>query len=269
MNSNNAKSGLAVAFDNEIKILNNLHRFGWLRAKDLAPLIWQKADKRFSNKEPEFIVPNSSPSALRMAQKTLKRLVQKKLVLTATAPDLSKIYALSQRGVNQLSDFGIIAGSGKDLIRFFSFEQYRHRVIANEIGIASILQGFRIFSEREISQNKWYFNEDGYHGKKADLLILNKDFAWWVEVERSRKNAKDYAHLISWLNEIFSNCRRPHEKPKLLDNINLQKVIFICNPIFESKLLRDLKKTGWTDENIFLRLVFLSSLYTFRQSHFL
>lgn len=100
--SSNKQSGIEIALANEIEVLKALHKFGWLRSKDLACLIWQKKDKRFSNREPEFCKPVSSPSGLRMSQITLKRLKAKKLILSAITPDNSTIYALSQKGAYEL-----------------------------------------------------------------------------------------------------------------------------------------------------------------------
>lgn len=265
----NKKSGIEIALANEVEVLKALHKFGWLRSKDLASLIWQKQDKRFSNREPEICKPVSSPSGLRMSQITLKRLKKKKLILSATTPDNSSIYALSQKGANHLNTVGIETISGKDLLRFYGFEQYRHRVISNEISISGILQGFKVFTEREIAQNNWHFDKTGFLGKKPDCLIQNKEYGWWVEVERSRKNQKDYAFLLKWLNAVFVNCKRPHEKPALTKQISLQKVVFICTPVFEKKLIDDLNKMGWSEEQVYLRLIFARSLYSFRQACFL
>lgn len=267
--SSSKLSAREIAFENEVEVLKALHKFGWLRSKDLACLIWQKKDKRFSNREPEFCKPVSSPSGLRMSQITIKRLKDKKLILSATTPDNSQIYALSQKGANHLNNVGIETISGKDLLRVFSFEQFRHRVISNEIAISGILQGFKVFTEREIAQNKWHFDKAGYLGKKPDCLIQNKEYAWWVEVERSRKNQKDYAFLLQWLNKVFESCKRPHEKPALTTQISLQKVVFICTPVFEKRLIADLIRMGWNEEQIYLRLIFLRSLYDFRQACFL
>ena len=151
---------------------------------------------------------------------------------------------------------------------FFSFEQYRHRVISNEISISGILQGFKVFTEREIAQNKWHFDKAGFLGKKPDCLIQAKEYGWWVEVERSRKNQKDYAFLLNWLNLVFEGCKRPHEKPDLTKQVSIQKVVFICTPVFEKRLIADLNKMGWSEEQVFLRVIFFRSLYSFRQACF-
>lgn len=267
MSSNN-KSGLEIANENEIKVLNYLHKFGWLRSKDIASLVWQIPDKKFSNFEPEFKKCIYTKGGLRMAQITLKRLKLNKLVLSAEAPDNSTIYALSQKGANRLGEAGIESISGKDLIRIFSFDQYRHRVISNEIAIAGVLQGFKVFTERQIAQNKWLFNEKGYHEKKPDCLIINRASAWWIEVEKSRKNKKDYEALLNWLGVVHQHCKRPHEKPELA-GLGLRKIVFICSPVFEKRLMNDLMKLGWDEESIYLRLAFEKSIFSFRQAYFL
>lgn len=263
------KSGLEIATDNELSVLRNLHKYGWLRSKDIACLCWQKHDRRFSNSEPDIQRPVLTISGLRMAQITLKRLKTKKQILSLQAPDNSIIYALSQRGVNRLNTLGINSVSGKDLIRQYSFEQYRHRVISNEISISGELQGFKTFTERQIAQNHWHGEAKGLLGKKPDCLISNRDYCWWIEVERSKKNQKDYQALIDWLCDLHEDCKRPHEKPAFSKNLLLQKVIFICSDLFEKKLIADLIKKGWHEDSIHLRLYFSKSLYSFRQSYFL
>jgi len=192
-----------------------------------------------------------------------------KSILSSTTPDNSHIYALSQKGANHLNAVDINSTSGKDLLRFFSFDQYRHRVISNEIAISALLQGFKVFTEREIAQNKWHFDKAGFFGKKPDCFIENKEYGWWIEVERSRKNQKDYIFLLDWLNAIFQSCQRPHEKPAIGRKIGIQKIVFICTPIFEKRVIADLIKIGWNEEQVYLRLIFLTSLYSFRQTCFL
>mgnify|MGYP000853832867 FL=1 len=36
------KDGRAIARENEVRVLRALHRFGWLRTRDLAVLVWQR-----------------------------------------------------------------------------------------------------------------------------------------------------------------------------------------------------------------------------------
>lgn len=264
------KSGLEISLKNEVAVLKALHKFGWLRTKDLAKIVWQRWDRTYSNREPIFISrPLHTQSGLRMAQTTLKRLLDKKLVLSSVAPDFSKLYTLSQKGANLLQEFGIDTVSGCDLIREFSYDQYRHRVIANGIAIAGILQGFKVFTERQIAQGKWALESGSLHGKKPDCLILNSTSSWWVEVEKSRKNKKDYQQLLQWLCDLFKNCKSVGEKPLLNKAVHIENIVFICTPVFEKKLKSDLLKMGFCADQLQFRLIFLTSLYSLRTISFL
>lgn len=136
-------------------------------------------------------------------------------------------------------------------------------------GERGVLQGFKVFSERQIAQNKWLFNENVYYGKKPDCLIQNRNYAWWIEVEKSRKNQKDYQALMKWLNDVHQECKRPHEKPELKPGLEIHKIVLICSPVFEKRLINYLLKAGWDKDRINLRLIFFKSLYSFRQTYFL
>lgn len=55
------KDGRAIAHDNEVRVLRALHRFGWLRTRDLAALVWQHWHARPLN-EPDFQPPAAPAS---------------------------------------------------------------------------------------------------------------------------------------------------------------------------------------------------------------
>ncbi len=92
----NHKDGRITARENEIRVLRALHRCGWLRTRDLAALVWQDWARNPAG-EPSLKPPTSTASGLRMAQRTLRRLRDKRLVLSSHAPDGSIIYALAAR----------------------------------------------------------------------------------------------------------------------------------------------------------------------------
>lgn len=79
------KDGRAIAHDNEVRVLRALHRFGWLRTRDLAALVWQRWQARPLG-EPEFMPPMASDSGLRMAQRTTCRLFKARQLLRGQAP---------------------------------------------------------------------------------------------------------------------------------------------------------------------------------------
>ena len=83
-------------------------------------------------------------------------------------------------------------------------------------------------------------------GKKPDVLIRSGDTAWWVEVERSRKNAKDYAGLLNWLGTVAHDAFQAASSELLGEKVRWGKVFFICTPAFQAKLTRDLAAAGLT-----------------------
>lgn len=242
------KDGRVIAQENETKVLRALHRFGWLRAKDLAGLIWQVwADN--PKAEPSMLPVQATQSGLRSAQVTLRRMVEAKLLLPATVRSGSRIYTLSQSGAQRLRISGVPADSGKDLVRDFSDAHFVHRAIANEIAIAGINDGFRVSTEREVARDRWFGGSKGIAGKKPDVIVRATNRVWWVEVERSRKNQKDYARLIDWLGSVARDARR-QDSALLPFAVRWAKVLFVCHQSFESKLSADLKAAGWSERSI-------------------
>jgi len=265
--TNKDKDGREIARENEVRVLRALHRFGWLRTRDLAALVWLRW-ARSPVGEPDLTPILPTASGLRMAQRTLKRLRDKRFVLSSRAPDGSLIYALAEAGARLLQHIGVTAVTGKDLMRTFSSAHYRHRCVANEIAVGAIIEGFRIATEREIAQGLWLGGTDGIAGKKPDVLIRAGDTAWWVEVERSRKNVKDYAALLKWLSTAAQDAFRAAGPLLLGEKVRWGKVIFICTPAFQAKLTRDLTAAGWKKIHLDTLIAFNTSLYSFKDITF-
>lgn len=254
--------GRAIARENEVRVLRALHRFGWLRTRDLATLAWQ-CWARSPVGEPSLKPPMPTTASLRMAQRTLRRLRERRQVLDTRAPDGSIIYALSEAGARQLSAMGIRASSGKDLVRAFSSSHFRHRCIANEIAISGICEGFKVATEREIAQGRWPGEDAGLTGKKPDVLLRADGAMWWVEVERSRKNAKDYAKLLGWLGAVARDAVRPGGPALQGTGLQWGKVVFVCTEAFRHKLTRDLVGMGWKKSHFDTLIAFETTLYRF------
>ncbi|CAN0618007.1 conserved protein of unknown function [Burkholderia multivorans] len=256
-----AADGRIAASQNEVRVLRALNRFGWLRTKDLAALLWQPWARKPAG-EPDMRPQVPTTSARQMAQRTLRRLYEARQVLRSQAPDGALIYALATAGVRRLGQLGVPAASGKDLVRRFSAAQYRHRCIANEVAISGIVAGFRTSTEREIAMDKWLGGEFGVAGKKADVLLQGNGQVWWVEVERSRRNASDRARLHAFLAAVLHDASQPSD-PVLLDGQRWAKVIFICTPAFRTRLVRELENAGWTEAVIKRLTCFVDELYSF------
>lgn len=251
------KDGRVIAQENEVRVLRALHRFGWLRTKDLAALVWQ-AWSTTPAAAPSLKPVAATSGNLRMAQRTLRRMYDKRLVLRGRAPDGGQIYGLAESGKQTLLQMGIRAESGKDLVRAFSSAFYRHRCIANQIAIGAIITGYKASTEREIAQGLWLGGEPGIAGKRPDVLIRAREAIWWVEVERSRKNSKDYARLLAWLQRVAQDVtQQGGVGARLLgEKLQWRKVIFICTPAFRNKLLKDLAGLG-------VKKVFAETLLSF------
>lgn len=261
------KDGRQVARENEARVLRALHRFGWLRTRDLAALCWRRWASRPSG-TPGVGPTAPTASAVRMSQRTMRRLRDARLVITAQGPDGSRLYALSEGGARALKDAGVTAISGKDVVRGFSSAYYRHRCIANEVAIAGMVQGFRASTEREIAQGLWLGGEAGIAGKKPDVLLRSGNQVHWVEVERSRKSTKDYKAFLAWLGKVLQDTNRS-DGPRLLGPGQAWgRLIIICTPAFEAKLRKELAAAGWTAKQVDALLSFESALYSFEDTLF-
>lgn len=261
------QDGRIVAKGNEVRVLRALHRCGWLRTQDIAALIWQRWARQPTG-EPSLLPPTPTGSGLRMAQRTLRRLRDKRQVLSSRAPDGSLIYALAEAGARALQDLGVAAASGKDLMRTFSAAHYRHRCVANSIALGAIIHGYRVSTEREIAQGLWLGGEQGIEGKRPDVLIRGDNRIWWVEVERSRKNSTDYTRLVAWLSAVRQDIVRPSGSGLLGPNMRWAKVVFVCTEAFQRKLKRDLIAAGWNELMLSQYVLFSTALYRFEDITF-
>lgn len=257
--------GRVVARENEMRALRALHRFGWLRTRDVAALVFSRwATKPAAT--PSLAPVVATDSGVRMAQRTLRRLKAVRMVLATLGPDGSTVYALAEAGTRALQAMGIQAASGKDAVRGISSAYFRHRCIANELAIAGIVQGFRVSTEREIARGLWAGGEGGIAGKKPDVLWRSRDAWTWIEVQRSRHNARDYALLLTWLGFMATATARPDAR--IAGGVTLRQIVFVCTAAFETKLRRDLAAKGAMDILDSGRLIFERSLYNFETIQF-
>lgn len=261
-----SKDGRAVARDHELNILRALHRFGWLRTRDFAALVFQRWASTAPAGGPSLLPPVAAATGLRMAQRTLRRMRIARLVLDTQAPDGSVIYALSEAGARALQGVGVAATTGKDLVRTFSTTHFRHRCIANEVAISAIVEGFRASTEREISRGLWLGGKSGVAGKMPDAMLRSGSALWWVEVERSKKNSAGAAAT----RRLVEAVRVAAEQPHLLfgNGVSRVTIVFICTPAYQAKLCRDLEASGWDKNDIAKYLRFEKSLYSFRDIQF-
>lgn len=253
--------GREIALANDERVLKSLFKFGWLRTRDIAALHWMPRMKRRGlGFEPVQVAV--SPTARRMAQRTLRRLRQRHMVVWIQAPDGSTIYGLSEAGARRLVNLGIPAKSGKDLIRRVSLSHFHHRRIANEVAIGALLQGFRANTELEIAAGQWLGGKDGVAGKKPDVVVRDgRKNTWFWEIERSVRNKAGYASLIEALLAMWPEDTRQAGPAELPDGHRLHQVVFVANAAFIERVCGDLQRVGWTGEMISQRISSVKLLY--------
>ena len=254
------KDGRELARTNELRLLKAIFKHGWMRTRDLAALGWTKAGVR---KNPSFtpepiIVANS---AIRMAQRTIARLRRDRMVIHMQAPDGCLIYGLSEAGARRLVGLGIPAKTGKDQVRRVSLSHYHHRRLANELAVIAALQGYRVVSETEIAAGLWFGGKNGILGKRPDVVVRDGKEVWLVEVERSRRNKKDYIKLLRWLIQLWTVNHQNSETVDLTGGYKLKQVVFVCGNAFIDRLITDLRKLGWTEAQIINRIYAKRLLY--------
>ena len=188
------QDGRITALKNEHDTLSLLHRFGWLRSRDLADLIWNDS--------------KSTSSAIAMAQRTIKRLKESGQLLHRMAPDGATVYSLAEAGARRLGDeCGIAAKSGKDLIR--ELGNYTHRCNANSFAIYRLNSGQKIWTEREIQSGKAPIKAINH--KVPDGLVDITDGLYaegtlvlaWVEVEAGYKKNTDFYKMLRFAFNIL------------------------------------------------------------------
>jgi len=254
------QDGREIARQNELRALKSIYKFGWLRTRDIAVLVWQ----RQSAATKQWLGPvtlTANRSSLRMAQRTLQRLRESHLVFVHTGPDGSLLYGLSEAGARSLVAQGIPARSAKDWLRRFSIQQYHHRRIANEVAIGAVLQGYRVATEREIAMGQWLGGMAGVLGKKPDVLIRSGKSVWWVEVDRSRRNQTDAEKLLNWLDALWPPHAQPGVPASLPGGHELIQVVFIANRTFGEQLAHELRRKKWAEEQISSRILHVPLLY--------
>lgn len=168
-----------IGEQNRLAVLTNLHRFGWLTNRMLAALIWPAASQ-----------------SVAMARRTVKSLVDEKLILRRPLPNGGDCFVLSTVGARFLGDeLGITAHSGNA----HSLGNPMHRACANWHAIQCMNNGHQVWTEHEIQTARAPLVS--YDGKIPDVLIETEHGIIWVEVENAWKNRHER-------NKIFEFCTR-------------------------------------------------------------
>lgn len=204
----------------EEQILLALHRFGWLRARDIGALLW----------------PTGTPgSALRMAQRTLARLTAQRYVAVIAEHLGVPAYGLTNAGARHLqAEWNPAqrvrpADTKKDICRTF-----KHRAKSNEVVIWWETKkpaggAARAWTEHELVHHRAPISRrrDSQHvqGEKIPDGLLSVAPAkeggnvrlLWLEVEQAYKKRQDRRQLVAELagivGEYGTNWQEPRAHP--------------------------------------------------------
>jgi len=183
-----AQSGRVIANENELEILQGLHKFGWLTSRQVAAWVW----------------PHGSQQ-VQMARRTLSRLNNLGQLLKGTLPNGVPIYGLSASGASRLGELGIRARSGKDI----RVSRWQHRAICNWYAILIGTDGYEVSTEHELYAGRAPIRH--WCGKLADVIGYRDEQFHWVEVEHSRRKPSDMQKLVHLLMQGPLHPRYAHD----------------------------------------------------------
>lgn len=161
-----------------------LHRFGYLRNKDLAALMFR-----------------GKASGLRLARRLTKEMVDAELLLMQHNIGEPAHFALSEKGARLARSItGASCKTGKDILRTPS----SHRDVANRVAIEAMAEGYTILTDRELQTTS---ERAAFGGKVPDCLLIKDEFDGcghqrnytWVEVENCKRGGRDLDTLCKWL----------------------------------------------------------------------
>jgi hypothetical protein len=181
-------SSQAQRAQNDLKGLNLIHRFGWLRAAELGQLFW----------------PNGMHAGIR-ANRLIRGWVERKFVLERSLPEgAGRAIVLAEAGARLLRKYtDINAKSGKDWgetqgEKWTPALTWKHDLIATGVLAELAKQGFEIRTEREIR------DADATHLAVPDGLAWRLGETIWLEVEHARKTGRAMRFLAEKLSWIYS-----------------------------------------------------------------
>lgn len=165
---------------NDLRGLQIVHAFGWLRAKELGAFLWPQ-----------------NASSTEAANRMIRSWHARKLVILRELPDRSgKAVVLALAGVRLLKSHGIDASTGKDIGSTSTEEgwrppaSWRHDLIATGVLAELHKRGYKAISEQSLRR----VPTDS--PKLPDGLLCSPEGHWiWLEVEHSKKTGKNLSEL--------------------------------------------------------------------------
>lgn len=175
------------ATENELNTCKYIARFGGLTSRQLAKLVWPGASQ-----------------GMRMAQRTCKRLMMDKRIISRDLPNGGIVYVLAERGARWLKQYGMTDLNSRGQ-RDLKFDKPVHRMISNNYLIGHYLDDNQIWTEHEIqtAQAPVPDIKIGGHKKIPDGLMMIDGGLFWIEVENAPKPKKRLNELMDLAEYLF------------------------------------------------------------------
>ena len=182
--------------ENTLAALSSLHKYGWLRAKELGLILWpttsfQRKEKGEKGKATVGPIRDTTTHGYAQACRATKLLVSNGLVLARKLPSQSgTAYVLASKGVEMLWDVGIKAKTGANIGSIDENKHWsppatwKHDLLCAGvlIRLANTPEVQAVYAEKEIRR------ADRPLSKTPDGLVVYKSGRTvWVEVEQAKK----------------------------------------------------------------------------------
>lgn len=228
------RAGLAVAHDNEIRILKAVRNFGHLRRQELAMACWPKT---------------SFSSAKEMTNRTIRRMLEQGTLIERPNSLGGKSLILGAKGVSRLRSEDMSAQSGYELS--FDGPQFFHRTLGTSYLLEKSKHGHLVYGEyailkgwspisRDFVRHKYEKVPDGLIMYTPESLGIQDDeglmMADWVEVESAFKS---YDEVKKALNILLKSATLDE-----FEKVALNKLVFVFDQRqrHERQLLRYIQK---------------------------
>lgn len=219
-----------------------------------------------------YVIPDNSKSALSMMQKVTLKAVAKGLLIAKADENKILHFFIGLKGARLLIEEGyhIPLKSGKDQ------KISSHRSACNDFALFLMERGNEgsiVYTDADVANNRDNYRRLPFFGFKQlgdkmpdTLLIYNDLYCNWIEVENSRRNAKELTKLCFWLK--YHSCANEHDM-ELYETaegtVVLKRVIFVITNRTArgiAKRIQDWLVDDYTDEatirKISSRLIFIN-----------